>query len=229
MTELQVRIVEAIEAGRLDEVGRLQALYRREGVCASAARTGIAMPMRLVESAPPRTRPTHGTGQRPHWFLGTTTATTTGNMVTVSVAAREAISEACFEARAALWESVECGGFVYGSPDSIVAASVAGPRSERGHGYVELHYGDAREHEERLCAKLAGCWHAHPSPGEPEPSTEDVASWGKAAELIGREYVALIVHDPHQLWVAPELRAWRVHQRDGRLVVEPVYVNQEGA
>jgi hypothetical protein len=29
--------------------------------------------------------------------------------------------------------------------------------------------------------------------------------------------------------VAPELRAWRIHQRDGRLVVEPMYVNQKGS
>jgi JAB domain-containing protein similar to deubiquitination enzymes len=219
MTGLQERILAAYEGGRHDELRRLQAEYRKTAVLSSRDRGGTSLPCRVIEKKQPASTQTRR-HTAPAWYLQTENLPAK-KTVTITSAAGEAINDLCFEARAELWEGIETGGFVYGSSNSIVAASRAGPRSECGVGYVELHFADAREHEERLGARLLGCWHAHPSPAEPEPSTDDIAGWSKAAELIGRQYVAVIVHDPHQLWVAPELRAWRVRRVNGRTVCEP--------
>jgi hypothetical protein len=190
MTEIQVQIVRAIEAGRLDELRRLQAEYRRTAVVESADRGGPALPVRLIESPAARKMGSKELNFRPpSWHLpdgsGSFDPKPSRTTITITSSAREVILAEIDRAWAELVEGVETGGHLYGDLTRVRVATVSG---QSGHGFLRL--GDAEE--ARTGTQLVGDWHTHATVGPPTPSHVDVQGWTKAAEALGRDYLGII-------------------------------------
>jgi proteasome lid subunit RPN8/RPN11 len=219
MTALQIKIIEALEAGELGRVRELQALYR-SSIMENAGRGGPELPCRVIEKKQPAKTQTKRTA--PAWHLQTNVP---AKRVTIARAAREEIDEFAWSVRASSWEGIESAAWLFGhGPDVSAVVPATGVR---GRGYVEMNYEETRDHEDRLGLPLLGDLHVH-AYGDAEASDDDRAAWREASRLLGRQYVGLIAASADQSWIKPEVRAWRVSRRAGRVVVEPVSL-REGA
>jgi integrative and conjugative element protein (TIGR02256 family) len=253
LPDLQQRILRAAESGNYVELRRLQSLFRRTAVVASADRAG-AMPVRLIETkAPTPAR------KRPSWLLDETTAPTAPRRVRIELrakaeprcevvlerGARRAIGDELFLARAALRDERETGGQLLGvvSGDVVRIVVATGP----GLGGVRLRHAvalDEREaaHAERELEEVferaevrhVGSWHSHPGRDRlSEPSQEDmVGALKQLANLNARGrdlpfVVTLIVtEDAGGEYWHPERNshAWVVRHEYGRPVCEPASI-----
>jgi hypothetical protein len=220
---LEERILAAWEGGNLALLKELQAEYRRGVVCSSDR--GPTLPMRLVEKTTPATA-TKVSKPRSSWRLprkahsAGTAAYPAG--IEIAPSAREAITDFCFDARASIIEGFEPGGLLYGEVERVLYASTCGEPGER---FCRLDFGNARDEEKRLGARVIGDWHAHCGVGEPVPSRADLAGWRDAARLSGRTHIGLMLFSPDTSWIEPELRAWVTRSASrGRYLTDPVEI-----